>query len=163
MTPKTTKLIARLAALDAASLLLLALDLPLQVILLLRTLQGALNVGALSVLLGAAPHGELSKRGSRYGMLGTAMMLGVASGAPLGTLCLRGGPTLPLLAGAFLELCVCLGVRHLALEATDQAPSRSSVRGLPWLAMAWVFAERFAVGTFVVTCSFHARECLGAT
>ncbi len=161
-TNRNGELIARLALLDAALLLLLATGPSLHVTLALRTMQGALNVGALSVLLGTAPRGATTTRGSRYGLLGTAMMLGVASGAPLGTLCLRWGPTAPLVAAALLELSVCWGISRLPLEPALRGAERALLRDLPWQAMAWVFSERFAVGLFVVTFSFHVRECLGA-
>jgi len=153
------RLIAGLALADGVLLALLTCGLPLNLMLAIRTVQGALNVGALSVLLGAAPTGEQAGRGSRYGLLGAAMMLGVAAGAPLGALCLTLGARAPVLAGALLLLAVAAVVPRVAIERV--APSPSSWRNVPFLPMAWVFAERFAIGLFVVTFSFHARECLG--
>lgn len=153
------RLIAGLALADGLLLGLLTLGLPLNVMLAIRTLQGALNVGALSVLLGAAPTGEQAGRGSRYGLLGAAMMLGVAAGAPLGAVCLMFGARAPVFMGALLLLAVAAVVPRVAIGRV--APSRSSWRDVPLGPMAWVFAERFAIGLFVVTFSFHARQCLG--
>lgn len=155
------RLIAALALGDGVLLGLLTFGLPLSVMLVIRTVQGALNVGALSVLLGSAPTGEHAGRGSRYGLLGAAMMLGVAAGAPLGTICLTLGARAPVLAGSLLLLAVAAVVPRVSLDRA--APGQGSWRNVPLSPMAWVFAERFAIGLFVVTFSFHARKCLGVS
>jgi Major Facilitator Superfamily len=157
-----TTLAAGLALLDAALLGWLAVGVDWRVLLVVRTVQGALNLAVLSLLLGAAPCDEGRQSGARYGVLGAAMMMGVALGAPLGTLCMRWGVTGPLLAGALLELSVALLLPLSRLQPARAAAPRSCVE-LPWLPMAWVFAERMAVGLFVVTFAFHATRCLGAT
>jgi MFS family permease len=152
------RLIAFLALADGLLLGSLTFGLPLHVLLVIRALQGAVNVGALSVLLGTAPTGEGAGRGSRYGVLGAAMTLGVAAGAPLGTLCLTFGARGPVFAGALLLFAVAALVPQLAIERVVPVPG--TWRSVPVSPMAWVFAERFAIGLFVVTFSFHARACL---
>jgi MFS family permease len=159
-TRRLSLLATVLAVLDALLLFALAARPPLAVLLAVRTLQGALNLGLLSLLLGAAPL-RAGERGSGSGALGVAVMLGVALGAPLGTLCLRLGPAGPVLVGAALELVVAAALPFVALSAAE--PARRGADALPWAPMAWVFAERLAIGLFVVTFSLHARSCLGAS
>ncbi len=158
-----TSLAAGLALFDAALLAWLAFGVDWRVLLVVRTVQGALNLAVLSLLLGAAPAGETRQSGARYGVLGAAMMMGVALGAPLGTLCMRWGVTGPLVAGALLELSVALLLPLSDLQPARAATTRPHAIELPWLPMAWVFAERMAVGLFVVTFAFHATRCLGVS
>jgi predicted MFS family arabinose efflux permease len=159
-TQRLSVLASVLALADALLLLALVARPPLAVLLAVRTLQGALNLGLLSVILGAAPLRQ-GERGSSSGALGVAVMLGVALGAPLGTLCLRLGPAGPVAVGGLLELAVAAALPFVPLSAAE--PARPDVESLPWAPMAWVFAERLAIGLFVVTFALHARACLGAT
>lgn len=152
-----SKLAALLAAVDALLLAALLGRPPVAWIYALRVLQGASSMSALSLLLGSAPVGE-ERRGSSAGILGAAVMLGVALGAPLGTLALLWGPTGPVVFGAALQGGVALTLLLVPLAMAERVASRGE--GLPWLAMAWVFAERLAIGLFVVTFSLHARGCL---
>jgi MFS family permease len=159
----TTLLVTTLALLDAASLAWLSIATNLHVLLAVRTLQGALNLSVLSLLMGAAPSGDARRLGARYGLLGAAVMLGVALGAPLGSLCLRFGPAAALRFGALVEVVVAIGLPFAGLlnarvRATAAAPS-----ALPWVPMLWAFTERLAVGLFVVTFAFHAKSCLGVS
>jgi MFS family permease len=156
-----TRLVSRLAFADCALLLLIAFRLPVVPLLILRTVQGALNVGVLSTLLGAAPPGDASRRGSRYGLWGMAMMLGVALGAPLGTICLLLGVRAPLLASALLNLLVGLCAPLAGLQRQNPLGAEASRKPSFGRAAWWVFAERFSVGLFVVTFALHARTCLG--
>jgi MFS family permease len=155
------RFVAALALVDGLLLCALALGLPLGALLAVRLVQGACNVAALSVLLGAAPAGGQAQRGAHYGAYGAAMMLAVAAGAPLGTLCLSLGPSAPLLFGALLQLAVAGVAPLLPLEQVPNAAR--SWRSVALLPLAWVFVERFAIGAFVVTFSFHAQHCLGVS
>mgnify|MGYP001552368717 CR=1 FL=1 len=159
----STQLAIGLALLDALLLGLLSVVDDLSVLLTVRTAQGALNLMLLSLLLGAAPTGNSRQLGARYGLLGAALMLGVALGAPLGNLCLRFGPSMPLRVGAGLELLVAVALPLVGLQATSRRSASPAPGALPWLPMLWAFAERLAVGLFVVTFAFHARNCLGAS
>ena len=123
-----SRLIRTMSAADAVLLALLVTGVPVGTMLAIRGLQGALNVSVLSLLLGSAPSGEETGRGSRYGLLGAAMMLAVAAGAPLGTLCLALGPRAPLLACAALQLVVAASVGKLSLERVPPATAAGSSR-----------------------------------
>lgn len=151
---------ALLAALDALFLAAFLARPPLAWLLCFRFLQGATGLAALSLLLGAAPIAE-QRRGSSAGILGAAVMLGVALGAPLGTLSLWLGPTGPIVVAVALEGVVAASVLFVRLAPTTRDATRSG--SLPWLPMAWVFAERLAIGLFVVTFALHARGCLEAS
>ncbi|HYQ27293.1 MAG TPA: MFS transporter [Polyangiaceae bacterium] len=164
---RTLRSSARLATvaamLDAVLLGGLALGGDVRLLFALRIAQGALNLTVLSVLLGAAPAGDRNRVGSQYGLLGAAIMLGVALGAPLGTVCLRFGVTGPIVTGAFVELSVALLIPYAKLEEPSRLARTVPLAALPWLPMLWVFAERLAVGLFVVTFALHAKECLMLT
>lgn len=158
--PDVSRMAALLAALDSLLLAALLARPSLAWLLAARTAQGALNLAVLTLLLGAAPIRQ-ERRGSSAGLLGAAVMLGVALGSPLGTLCLRLGPTGPVAVGALLEAGVALALIFVRL--TPSVRDSAAPRALPWLPMAWVFAERFAIGLFVVTFALHARGCLGSS
>lgn len=157
----TVRLSVVVALLDAAVLCWLSYAQDLRLLLGLRALQGALNLTLLSLLLGAAPAQDGQRLGARYGWLGAAMMSGVALGAPLGSLCLRLGASGPLRVGALLELAVAAAIPLAGLLTPAPRISTSSLASLPWRPMLWAFAERSAVGLFVVTFALHARNCLG--
>jgi AAHS family 3-hydroxyphenylpropionic acid transporter len=159
-------LLAALAALDGMLLLLCAARPPLAIVLVARGLQGAANMGALSLLLaGLRGHGS-GREGRTMGLAGSAMIAAVAVGAPLGALLLGRGEQAPIIAAGLLALAVAGG--SLALSPPP-APVRASVS--PWsllgrpqllrLPVLWIAVERFAVGCLVVTFSLHARDRLG--
>lgn len=135
------------AVVDGAFLFLCSLPLDLDVVLVLRTLQGAGNVAAVSLLMGlTTPKG--------VPIAGGATIAAIAAGAPLGTLLLRFGPEVPLQVGAMLPLVVAVAVGALQPSAPPGASSRApggwgkAMSALP--AGLLVFAERFAIGLFIV-------------
>lgn len=157
--PSTALLATTLALLDAAALWATAAAPGASTILALRFVHGALNVSLVSILIGAARVSAGRRPGSSYGMLGAAMMLGVALGSPLGSLALRFGPTGPLLCAGALELLVALGLRYAELQPVEA--EAASNQPYPRLPVVWVFTERAAIGLFVVTFALHGRHCLG--
>jgi MFS family permease len=165
------RFIACLALGDALLLLLCGAGLPLGALLAVRTAQGALNVGALSLLMGQAPLGNGGRSGAKSGVFGTAIMVGVALGAPLGTALLPLGPRAPLFTAVLLEVLVALVVGRLSFalgnEAAAPSPSEhqhqrlGERQRLDLSPALWVGLERFAIGCFVVTFALHCRSCLG--
>lgn len=156
-----------LATLDA--LLLAAFTLPLSaaVVLALRVLQGATNVGALSIALGSMGRGRRAgARASAIGLTGGGIMFGVAFGPSLGALLLRVSPSTPFVVASALMLIVA-GLA--AARSTTEAPRASTpiahrpiarLLRLPEVLVpsALAFAERFTVGCFVVTFSLYAHR-----
>lgn len=154
---------------DAVLLLLCSFPLPLAGLFAVRCLEGAANVGALSVLMGfAGRHRSKGGHGRSMGMAGAAVMAAVATGSPLGTLLMTQGTTAPLWGGAIVALAAAAGCRLLLPRAMPAAaPKRAGlwavVRAhsmLKWPAL-WVGVERFTVGCFVVTFALYAHDELG--
>lgn len=156
------------ALMDGLLLFACALPVPAAALLGIRALQGALNLGVLSVLMGAlrSDPGPASDRA--LGMAGAATMLAVALGAPLGTLALRAGVLAPLLVAGMLPLAVAASLLGLALDDVRPSSAPGAVahaRLAPWRAapalrgpVVWVAVERFAVGSLVVSFSLFARR-----
>ena len=157
-----------LAVLDGVLLLVCALPaLPVAALLAVRTLQGAVNVGALSILMGVLSRAGAGRAGGgSVGLLGGAVIAAVAAGTPLGVVLLAVDPALPLWVGA----ACALGVAPLAWAWMPVAePPRVAgvspvalLRQHPLLRIpaVWMAAERFTVGCFVVTYALHAHHVL---
>jgi len=125
----------------------------------LRLVQGAVTVLGWSTLMALVlDQTEASRRGRSMGMVGGALSLGVALGAPLGGYLSRSfGVTAPLWCAAGLFLLLAVGslalsdsreLRHQTSFADiGAALSRSPRLLLPYL---FYFVDRYAVGFFVV-------------
>ncbi len=131
------------AVVDGALLFLCSLGLPLPLMLGLRALQGGANAGSCSVLMGLT-----SERG--LGIAGGATVAAVAAGAPLGTLLLGADAAWPLQVGAMLPLVVAVAVAALQPGAEKKRGSFVGSLRLVLLPGAFVFAQRAAVGLFIV-------------
>jgi len=155
------RLVMLLALVDGALLFACSLPMPAWSMLSLRALQGAANVGGLSLLMGF-----VSGRGKAMGLAGAALMAAVAAGAPLGTLLLSVSPTAPLRWGALLPLAIAVSMWAVRLPVVERAPrvgfkvllQRAPLLKVP---IAFVTIERFCVGCFVVTFSLYAHRALG--
>jgi len=144
------------AVLDGALLFLASLPLDLSVVLALRTLQGAANVATVSLLMGmTTPRG--------VPVAGGATIAAIAVGAPLGTLLLPFGPAVPLQIGAMLPLVVAVAVGALQPHPTPAARRRVSAADLTAVLPAglFVFAERLAIGLFIVPFSLLCHDVRG--
>lgn len=128
-------------------------------LLTLRFLQGGLSVMAwslvMSVILDRAAEG---RRGRAMGLMGAALILGVAAGAPIGGYVTRAlGTRAPLaMAGALFAV---LAVAALWLEESPRRSNRPSPRELmaalrsrPQLVIpySFYFVDRFTIGLFIV-------------
>lgn len=149
--------------LDGLLLLLCALPIPSWLVLPARALQGAANVGGLSLLLSAV-RGAGPGHGRAMGMAGAAIIVAVACGSPLGTLMLSWSPLLPLWAGGALQLVVATVAVGLPLSgaAVERASPIALWRKVPLLRLPtlWIAAERFTVGCFVVSFALYAHRVL---
>ena len=137
------------------------------VFLTLRFLEGCAHITALSMLLTLASHAlPAERRGRAMGLVGGAMMFGVALGAPLGGALGSYGALLPLQVGALLLLGVAgsaaLFVRDFAGQ--DERPGLreilAALRAHPaiWVPLMFAFADRFTVGFFTTTFSLYLRR-----
>ena len=151
-----------LAILDAVLVAALAAPLPVPALLFLRAIQGGVNVGLLSLVLAAAI------RGGAVAGPGTAVMVAIAAGPPLGSLLVGFGPRVVLLAAAGIDLMVFALLAAARAETTQPAAPRKFtlfgvLRASPLLLVpsALAFAERFTVGAFVVSFAIYAHDVLG--
>ncbi|MCP4502319.1 MAG: MFS transporter [Deltaproteobacteria bacterium] len=155
------QVILGLALVDGALLFMLSFQMPIWLLLSLRVVQGAANVGGLSLLMGA-----VSGRGKAIGMAGAALMAAVALGAPIGTALMNFSPLAPLRFGAALSFAIAAAMLVVKLAPVTRAPRIGFIKLLkeaPLLKVptAFVTIERFAVGCFVVTFSLYGHRALG--
>ncbi len=159
-----------LALVDAGLLFACALPLDAAQILALRTLQGATNVGVLSIVLASIARDRSADKphGATVGAAGAGIMVAVALGPAVGGALLRHGADAPLHAAALLALTVAaIAACSPAALGTGPRPASSApgrrrlvalVRDPLFVApAALAFAERFTVGCFVVTFSLYAN------
>lgn len=145
------------AVVDGAFLFLCSMPLDLGLVLVLRALQGAGNVAAVSLLMGLT-----TARG--VPVAGGATIAAIAAGAPLGTLLLAFGPAAPLQVGAMLPLIVAVAIGALqpsAPQGRSRTPGgwRGALSALP--AGIFVFAERLAIGLFIIPFTLLCHDVRG--
>jgi MFS family permease len=153
------------AALDGAFLLGVTLSPPLWAMLVLRFVQGAVYIAAVSILMGTIR--RQSRSAAAMGVVGCAVVLSILLGIPLGAVLGRSDPSLPLIVGGLVGVVTGL-VTLIALPRTaDAEQSRVTFRSLMFEVPALrgptlvVALERFAVGAFVVTLQLYGHQLLG--
>jgi MFS family permease len=157
-----------LALLDAALVALTALPIPVAALLVTRTIQGAANVGLLSILMAMATRSECEAATShaKLGATGVAMTAAIAAGPALGGLLLALGPRAPFFAASAIDLSIGVALATAAgsVRLARRAPRpRLELGKNPLLVVPLVmaFTERFTVGCFVVSFAVYAHEALG--
>lgn len=152
---------------DALCFWTLTRDLPFELFMGVRFVEGCANITALSLLLalaagGAAPH----ERGRIMGMVGGGITLGVAIGAPIGGVIGRTDPERPLVVGAAVLVVAALLALVFVVEK-GRAKARASlgsvldvVRARPAMLvpLSFAFADRFTVGFFTTTFTLYAKR-----
>jgi len=141
-----------------------------EVLLVLRFLQGALSVMGWSIVMTMMlDHPGRSSRGRYMGLMGASLIFGVALGAPMGGYLSRWfGARAPLTAASVLFLVLALAALTLE-DSTALAPQERLRRVLQalqskprlLLPMAFHFVDRLAVGLFVVIFPLYL-DSLGA-
>jgi len=156
------------AALIADGALLFALTLTdsFPLFMLIRFIEGATHIFALSLLLALAADSFPEKRGRVMGLMGGGIMLGVALGAPLGGVLGRTDPLAPLLVGAIISL-VAATLGALTLTESPGRNARISLREIVdavrsnkflLVPLAFAFIDRFTVGFFTTTFSLYLKR-----
>jgi len=153
------------------------------VALLLRGIQGAMTVGALSLAMSALAD-RSGGNGRNMGVAGIAIGLGTASGAPIGGQLFEVGATVPLYAAAGLLAVAAAGSLTIpdrppgapgaAPNGTDSGVARdgghgglgallAGVRDRRDLAVpyAFAFADRLVAGFFALVGTLYFREAFG--
>jgi MFS family permease len=161
-------ILAGALGLDALCFFALGMPMPFGVFLGLRFVEGCAHIAALSMLLAAASTAlPPERRGRAMGLVGGSMMLGVATGAPLGGLLGRRGALVPLEVGGVV-LLACAVFAALAVRADRGAREarpgfaeiRRALAAHPaiWIPLAFSCADRFTVGFFTTTFSLYVRR-----
>jgi MFS family permease len=166
---RSARWLMTLAGLDAVLLVLVSLPLSTPLVLFLRTIEGALHLGAATLLLArAAAYKPLVGAGRAMGMAGAAVMLAIAFGSGLGGLLVGESPRLPFLVGASLSLVVALAApglyaSTLPAEPLDAAKARPLSLRDPNVfgPLSAAFVERFTIGLIIVTFALFATRAHG--
>jgi MFS family permease len=154
-------------ALDALCFLGLTRDVPFALFLAIRFVEGAAHIFALSLLLGLASGARPpAQRGLVMGATGSGLLLGVASGAPLGGRLGEADPLVPLYLGAAVVAVAAVLAPLLLRETEGRETERPGfgeiarlVRASPIVAipLLFSFADRFSVGFFTSTFPLFLR------
>jgi len=160
--------IAAALALDALCFLGLTREVPFPVFLAVRFVEGAAHIFALSLLLGlAAGARPEAQRGVVMGATGSGLLLGVASGAPLGGRLGAADPLTPLYAGAAVVAAAAVLAALLLRETEGRERARPGLGEIARLVrahrvvalpLAFSFADRFTVGFFTSTFPLFLRS-----
>lgn len=159
--------LAVLLALDALAFVGMGRAEGLPALFAWRLLDGALHLPAVTLLMVLANRLAGPRSGGPLGLVASALMLGIAIGAPLGgVLVSRGGGALVYPAGAAL-----LVVAALSTLAVRAAPAPAPVRGsryawdrrklAAWTPLAFGFLDRFLIGVFTSTFTLFLAEVHG--
>ena len=162
------RLIAAALVLDALCFLGLTRDVSFPVFLAIRFVEGAAHIFALSLLLGLASGARPeAQRGLVMGATGSGLLLGVASGAPLGGRLGHPDPLVPLYLGAAVVALAAVLALLLLRETAGRESERPGlgeiarlVRASPIVAipLLFAFADRFTVGFFTSTFPLMLRN-----
>ncbi|MFC6787651.1 MFS transporter [Halobaculum halobium] len=155
---------------------------PFLLALLLRALQGAMTVGALSLAISALAD-RSGGNGRNMGVAGIAIGLGTATGAPLGGQLFEVGATVPLYAAAGLLGVAAVGSLVIpdhppepASTTTDAGGDAQRTGGHSGLAAllagvrdrrelavpyAFAFADRLVAGFFALVGTLYFRQAFG--
>lgn len=138
-------------------------------LLVLRFFQGAFAVMGWSLVMASVVDQPGGQRGRNMGLMGAALIFGVALGAPVGGYLTRWhGPRAPLVAAAVLFGLLALGALALSeparrLRGPRTAEILAALRSRPrlLLPLTFHFVDRLAVGLFVVIFPLYV-DSLGA-
>jgi MFS family permease len=164
-------LVVAALALDALCFVGLTLPLPFAAFMAIRFVEGCAHISALSLLMGIASGARPEhERAAALGVVGSGLLLGVASGAPLGGQLGARDPLLPLFVGAAAAATACL-LALAVLRETGRPGERRPGFGeiarlihahpLVALPLLFSFVDRFTVGFFTSTFVFLIRNVHG--
>jgi MFS family permease len=154
--------------LDALCFAALTADAPFAAFMAIRFFEGCAHISALSLLMGIASSARPEQeRSLALGVVGSGLLLGVATGAPLGGRLGARDELLPLEVGAAVVAAAAV-LATLIVKETGRAGERRPgfgeigclVRAHPLVALplAFSFIDRFTVGFFTSTFVFLARN-----
>ncbi len=161
--------VSALLALNAVVFLGMRSAPSLEALFVLRIIDGALHLPAITLLMVAANRLAGQRRGGSLGLLGSSLMIGVAIGSPLGGQLVDRSAGLVYLVGAALFMLAAVVALGIALPREEQVrtPSRSYAWNtdikLAWVPLAYAFMDRFVIGVFVTTFTLFLADVHNAT
>ncbi|HYW50479.1 MAG TPA: MFS transporter, partial [Gemmatimonadaceae bacterium] len=141
----------------------------LTALFVLRGIDGALHLPAITLLMVAANRLAGPRRGGSLGLLGSSLMIGVAIGSPLGGRLIDRGAGLVYLTGAGVFVLAALMALGIRLPRDEQAlvPRREYAWNrsisLAWIPLTYAFMDRFVIGVFVSTFTLFLGDVHRAT
>jgi MFS family permease len=154
--------------LDALCFLALTAPVPFAAFMAIRFVEGCAHISALSLLMGVASSARPEhERSLALGVVGSGLLLGVATGAPLGGRLGAASELLPLQVGAAVVAAAAVLAALVVVEtgrAGERRPGFGEIAGLvrahPLVALPLTFSfiDRFTVGFFTSTFVFLARN-----
>jgi predicted MFS family arabinose efflux permease len=169
---KRKLLIGAAFLINALTLLLMRFDWPYSIYLSLRFVEGCAHITSLSLLMTLAVDGcRTSRRGRAMGMVGAALTLGVATGAPLGGLIGQTRPLAVFLYGSLLMAILGIlaflllrDVKRKEKPASAGAVLRSlGQQRLLAVPYTFTFIDRLTVGFIVSTMALYLRTEMQAS
>ncbi len=158
---------------NGLTLLAMRLDLSYPVYLSLRFVEGCAHIASLSLLMTLGiDYARRLAYGKTMGLLGAALTMGIAVGAPIGGRLGQDDPLNLFLYGSvllcMLGLVAALGLRegpHAPREKEGLAPLLLSLRQhrLLLVPYAFTFVDRLSVGFIISTVTLYLRTVLEAT
>lgn len=152
-------------AIDAAAFVGMALAPSLGWLFAWRTVEGAVHLSAITLLMIATNRLSGVKRGGALGVLASAIMLGVAAGSPLGGHLVTLGPLAVYSVGAvtLVAAAACVFAASQPIPAQSMGPRYEWDRGrtIAWVPLAYAFLDRFSVGIFVSTFTLYLTRVVG--
>jgi MFS family permease len=155
------------AMLDGAFLGAVTVSPPMWLLLVLRLLQGAFYIAAVSILMGTIR--RQAKSPAAMGVVGGAVVVSILMGIPLGAILAKVSPALPLMVGGAVGVLTGAVALMVLPVSTDNEKSRVTFKSLvfdvpalrgPTLVVA---IERFAVGAFIVPLQLYGHHVLNVT
>jgi len=169
--PATRWWIFGLLALDAVAFIGMRNAPTLTALFAWRALDGIAHLPAVTFLMIAANRAGGKRRGASLGVVASALMVGVAVGAPLGGALIDRDPMLVYGVGSALLVVAALTsllIPVLTASSASDAPLKSRYtfdrrRPLSWMPLAYGFADRFLIGVFVSTFTLFLTEVHGVS
>ncbi|QOJ13152.1 MAG: MFS transporter [Planctomycetia bacterium] len=164
--PRRRPILVLLLIANAATLALMSVADTFWMLLVVRFVEGAFHILAVTTLMAiAADWAPPARRGRFMGMIGAALIFGTASGSPLGGIVGRSNPVLVLWVGAALALAAALLALCVVRDPPERRPAplrsvRALLRDHPplWVPLAYAFIDRFCVGVIVSSFVLYLGE-----
>jgi 1-acyl-sn-glycerol-3-phosphate acyltransferase len=164
--PQTRRWVVGLLLLDAIAFLGMGAAASLGQLFAWRALDGIAHLPAVTFLMIAANRSGGERRGASLGIVASALMIGVAVGAPLGGLLVDQNRDMVYSVGAALLVLAAVAGAFVPATTTPSRDPNARYRWdrrrlVSWMPLAYGFADRFLIGIFVSTFTLFLSEVHG--